>query len=135
MAKGIATSLLMASLVLLLIYGVDALVVRFLALNESVRGIAFGGGSVVMSIMGLVIARREYAPIVSTLLFVNGGLIIAGMIGIIAQGTPASEDSSRAMLTVASTIAMGAVLIGLGAWKVAIDKKSVVAKGNEPAQE
>lgn len=141
MVKGIATGLLIASLVLLVIYGADAAAaasspdrVGFLPIDEAVRGGAFGGGAVVMSIIGFVIARKEYAPIVSALLFVNGGLIIAGMLALIAQGALASEDSSGAMRTIGSTMAMGAVLIGLGAWKVAIDRKAIVAKGKEPAQ-
>jgi hypothetical protein len=141
MAKGIATGLLIASLVLLVIYGADAAAaasspdrVGFLPLSEAVRGGALGGGAVAMSIIGFVIARKEYAPIVSALLFVNGGLIITGMLALIAQGALASEDSSGALRTIGSTMTMGAVLIGLGAWKVAIDKKAVTAKGKEPAQ-
>lgn len=141
MAKGIALGLLIASLVLLIIYGADAAVASgsedrrgFLPFDESVRGGAFGGGAVVMSIIAFVIARKEYAPAVSALLFVNGGLIIAGMIALIAQGALASEDSSRAMRTIGSTIAMGAILIGLGVWKVATDRKVVAATGKEPAQ-
>jgi hypothetical protein len=141
MAKGIATGVLIASLVLLVIYGADAAAaasspdrVGFLPLSEAVRGSALGGGAVAMSIIGFVIARREYAPIVSALLFVNGGLIITGMFALIAQGALASEDSSGALRTIGSTMTMGAVLIGLGAWKVAIDKKAVTAKGKEPAQ-
>lgn len=139
MAKGIATGLLVASLVLLIIYGADAAVaassperIGFLPLSEAIRGSALGGGAVVMSIIGFVIARKEYAPIVSALLFVNGGLIIAGMLALIAQGALASEDSSSAMRTIGSTIGMGAILIGLGAWKVAIDRKALSAKGKEP---
>jgi hypothetical protein len=139
MAKGIATGLLVASLVLLIIYGADAAVASssperagFLPLSEAVRGGGLGGGAVVMSIIGFVIARKEYAPIVSALLFVNGGLIIAGMLALIAQGALASEDSSGAMRTIGSTIGMGAILIGLGAWKVAIDRKALAAKGKEP---
>jgi hypothetical protein len=141
MAKGIATGLLVASLVLLIIYGADAAVGAlsldsrgFLPLNEAVRGGAFGGGAVVMSIIGFAVARKEQLPIVSTLLFVNGGLIIAGMLGLVAQGALASEDSSGAMRTIGSTIAMGFVLVGLGAWKMTIDRKAVAAKGKEPAQ-
>ncbi|MGI0029317.1 MAG: hypothetical protein ACREAQ_06360 [Nitrososphaera sp.] len=146
MAKGIAIGLLIASLVLLVIYGADVMVASsgsaqndsderrgFLPLSESVRGGAFGGGAVVMSIIGFFIARKEYAPAVSALLFVNGGLIIAGMLGLIAQGALASEDSSAAMRTIGSTIALGAVLVGLGAWKTAIDRKVVAARSNEPA--
>ena len=141
MAKGIATGLLVASLVLLIIYGADTAAaasspdrVGFLPLSEAARGSAFGGGAVVMSIIGFVIARKEHAPVVSALLFVNGGLIIAGMLALIAQGALASEDASGAMRTIGSTIAMGALLIGLGAWKVAIDRKAVAARGKEPAQ-
>ncbi len=141
MAKGIALGLLIASLVLLIIYVADAAVASgsedrrgFLPFDESVRGGAFGGGAVVMSIIAFVIARKEYAPAVSALLFVNGGLIIAGMIALIAQGALASEDSSGAMRTIGSTIAMGAILIGLGVWKVATDRKVVAATGKEPAQ-
>lgn len=141
MAKGIATGLLVASLVLLIIYGADAAAGSsspdrrgFLPFDEAVRGSTFGGGAVVMSIIGFVIARKEHAPIVSALLFVNGGLIIAGMLALVAQGALASEDSSGALRTIGSTIAMGTALVGLGAWKVAIDRKAVAAKGKEPAQ-
>lgn len=141
MAKGIALGLLIASLVLLIIYGADAAVASgsedrrgFLPFDESVRGGAFGGGAVVMSIIAFVIARKEYAPAISALLFVNGGLIIAGMIALIAQGALASEESSGAMRTIGSTITMGAILIGLGVWKVATDRKVVAATGKEPAQ-
>jgi hypothetical protein len=141
MAKRIALGLLIASLVLLIIYGADAAVASgsedrrgFLPFDESVRGGAFGGGAVVMSIIAFVIGRKEYAPAVSALLFVNGGLIIAGMIALIAQGALASEDSSGAMRTIGSTIALGAILIGLGVWKVARDRKVVAATGKEPAR-
>jgi len=87
-----------------------------------------------MSIIAFAIARKERAPAVSALLFVNGGLIIAGMVGLIAQGALASEDSTGALRTIGSTIAMGAILVGLGAWKAAIDKKMIAPQGNEPPQ-
>lgn len=141
MAKRIATGLLITSLILLIVYGVDAAIATasperkgFLPLDEAVRGGALGGGAVLMSIIGFVIARKEDAPTVSALLLVNGGLIIAGMLALITQGALASEESSGAVRTISSTMAMGAVLIGLGAWKVAIDRKTVTSKGKEPAQ-
>ena len=102
--------------------------------DEAVRGGAFGGGSVVMSIIAFVIARKEYAPIVSALLFVNGGLIVAGMIALIAQGALASEDSSNTLRTIGPTTAMGGILIGLGAWKVVTDRKLLATRRREPAQ-
>jgi len=141
MARRIATGLLIASLILLIVYGADVAVAAaspdgegFLPFDEAVRGGAFGGGSVVMSIIAFVIARKEYAPIVSALLFVNGGLIVAGMIALIAQGALASENSSNTLRTIGPTTAMGGILIGLGAWKVVTDRKLLATRRREPAQ-
>ena len=141
MARRVATGLLIASLILLVIYGADVAIASsspqgqgFLPFDEAVRGIAFGGSAVIMSIIAFVIARKEYAPIVSSLLFVNGGLIIAGMIALVAQDSVASEDISETLRAIGPTIAMGALLIGLGTWKVLIDRRILTARGNEPAQ-
>ena len=141
MSKGIAIGLLIISLLLLIIYGADAAVESsssdgkgFLPLNEALRGGVFGGGAVVMSIAGFVIGRKEHVPMISVLLFVNGLLIVVGMLALIARGVLASEDSLAAIRTIGSTIAMGIFLIALGAWKVAIDRKTIAAKGKEPAQ-
>lgn len=141
MARGIATGLLIASLILLIVYGADVATASysadrqgFLPFDEAIRGGAFGGGAVVMSIIAFVIARKESAPIVSALLFVNGGLIVAGMIALIAQGALALGDSSNTLRTIGSTIVMGAILIGLGAWKIKRDKKVVGSRRKEPAQ-
>jgi hypothetical protein len=141
MARRVATGLLIASLILLVIYGIDVAVAAsspqrqgFLPFDEAVRGGAFGGGAVIMSIIAFVIARKEYAPIVSALLFVNGGLIIAGMIALVAQGAVASEDTSTTLGRIGPTIAMGALLIGLGAWKLVTDRKVLAIRRKEPAQ-
>jgi len=141
MARRVATGLLIASLILLIIYGADVAIVLsspqgqgFLPFNEAIRGGVFGGGAVIMSIIAFVIARKEHAPIVSSLLFVNGGLIIAGMIALVAQGSIASEDISDTLREIGSTIAMGALLIGLGAWKVLIDRTVLTSRGKEQAQ-
>jgi hypothetical protein len=140
-AKKIAISLLIASLILLIIYGADVAVASssqdrqgFLPFNEAIRGGVIGGGAVAMSIIAFVIARKEYAPSISVLLFVNGGLIIAGMVALIAGGALSSEDSSSAARTIGSTMAMGAILIGLGAWKLATDKKVAPTRRREPTQ-
>lgn len=141
MIRSVATGLLIASLILLLIYGADVAVASsspqgqgFLPFDEAIRGGAFGGGAVIMSIIAFVIARKEYAPIVSSLLFVNGGLIIAGMIALVAQGSVESEDMSGTFRTIGSTMAMGALLIGLGTWKTLIDRKILTTRRKEPAQ-
>jgi hypothetical protein len=141
MSRRIATGLLIASLILLIVYGADVAVAAsspdregFLPFDEAVRGGAFGGGAVVMSIIAFVIARKEYAPTVSALLFVNGGLIIAGMIALVAQGALASQDSSGTLRTIGSTIAMGGILVGLGAWKIVADRKVIATSRKEAAQ-
>ena len=141
MARRVATGLLIASLILLIIYGADVAVASsspqgqgFLPFDEAIRGGAFGGGAVIMSIIAFVIARKEHAPIVSSLLFVNGGLIIAGMVALVAQGSVASESISDTLRAIGPTIAMGALLIGLGAWKLLIDRKLLITRRREPAQ-
>ena len=141
MVRSVATGLLIASLILLLIYGADVAVASsspqgqgFLPFDEAIRGGAFGGGAVIMSIIAFVIARKEYAPVVSSLLFVNGGLILAGMIALVAQGSVESEDMSNTFRTIGSTMAMGALLIGLGTWKTLIDRKILSTRRKEPAQ-
>jgi hypothetical protein len=107
MSKRIATGLLIASLILLLVYGADVAVAAssqdregFLPFNEAVRGGAFGG-----------------------------------MIALVAQGALASDDSSGALRTIGSTIAMGGILVGLGIWKLVADRKVVATRRKEPAQE
>jgi hypothetical protein len=141
MTRRIASGLLIASLILLIVYGADVAVAAsspdregFLPFDEAVRGGAFGGGAVVMSIIAFVTARKEYAPTVSALLFVNGGLIIAGMIALIAQGALASQDSSGTLRTIGSTLAMGGILVGLGAWKLVADRKVLDTSRKEAAQ-
>ncbi|HKY10749.1 MAG TPA: hypothetical protein VJL79_02445 [Nitrososphaera sp.] len=141
MTRRIASGLLIASLILLIVYGADVAVAAsspdregFLPFDEAVRGGAFGGGAVVMSIIAFVIARKDYAPTVSALLFVNGGLIIAGMIALIAQGALASQDSSGTLRTIGSTLAMGGILVGLGAWKLVADRKVLDTSRKEAAQ-
>ncbi|HEU0143271.1 MAG TPA: hypothetical protein VFQ47_00665 [Nitrososphaera sp.] len=141
MARSVATGLLIVSLILLLVYGADVAVASFsqqrqgfLPFDEAIRGVAFGGSAVIMSIIAFVIARKEYSPIVSALLFVNGGLIIAGMIALVAQGSVGSEDTSSILRSIGPTIATGALLIGLGAWKLLTDRKILASRKKEPAQ-
>lgn len=139
MAKRVAIGLLGVSLALLIVYGADVLMASssssnapessfaerrgFLPFDESIRGSVFGGGAVIMSIIAFVISRKEFSLIIPALLLVNGGLIIAGMLALIAQGALSSEDSSGALRTVGSTIGMGAVLVGLGVWKAVSNRK------------
>ena len=124
----VAIALLGISLILLTLYGIDVAIIfssnsgqmtedsrGFLPLDGKIRGSAFGGGAVIMSIIAFVIARKERSTIVSILLFVNGGLIIAGILAV-AGGLGTSS--------LVSTIAMGIILVGLGIWKVFLDRRT-----------
>src|ERR671924_1853227 len=111
----ISMSLLIVSLILLVIYGADVLTASsnspagirgkgFLPFEEVIRGGAFGGGAVIMSIIGFIIGRKEPSKAISSLLFINGGLIIVGIIITIAQANLSSEDIGGMERTVGSTI-------------------------------
>jgi hypothetical protein len=139
----ISIILLIASLILLVAYGADVLTASttssegirgrgFLPFAEEVRGGAFGGGAVIMSIIAFVIAREVRSKAISSLLFVNGGLIIAGMIITIFQTSASSEDIGESQLTVIFTLLLGALLIGLGVWKLVSDRK-ILSSRQQPS--
>jgi len=135
----ISMILLIVSLILLVIYGADVLTASinspaglrgkgFLPFEEEIRGGALGGGAVIMSIVGFIISRKEPSKTISLLLFINGGLIIVGIIITIALANVSSEDTGGMERTAGFTILLGAILIGLGVWKVRDDKKMVSSK-------
>jgi hypothetical protein len=124
----VAIALLGVSLILLTLYGIDVAIIfssdsgqttedsqGFLPLDERTRGTAFGGSAVIMSIIAFVIARKERSSIVPILLFVNGGLIIVGILAV---------SGGLGTTSLVSTIAMGIILVGLGIWKVLIDRRT-----------
>jgi hypothetical protein len=124
----ISIALLIASLILLIIYGADVLIASvsseegFLPFGEQVRGIIFGAIPVIMSIAAFLIARKVTSKAVSILLFVNGGLIIVGIVVTMIQVGP-SADTGGMQRTVGFTAALGLLLIALGAWKAFRDKR------------
>lgn len=124
----IAIALLGVSLILLILYGIDVAIIfstdsgqttedsrGFLPLDERTRGTVFGGSAVIMSIIAFVIARKERSSIIPILLFVNGGLIIVGILAV---------SGELGITSLVSTIAMGIILVGLGVWKVFIDRRA-----------
>jgi len=126
MRTKISIILLFISFVLLIIYGADVMASNassddaksgFLHLNAAVRGGVLGGGAVILSIIAFAISFREKSVLVSVLLFINGGLIIAGMIGMAAQ------DGAREGSTLYSTTGLGILLVALGVVKVIITRK------------
>lgn len=130
----ISVTLLSISLILLIIYGMDVLAASttspegvmgqgFLPFGEQVRGIVFGAGPVVMSIIAFIISRKVPSIIVSVLLFINGGLIIVGIIVTVIQANFSSEEMANMGRTAGSTVLFGLLLIGLGIWKIITDRK------------
>ncbi|HVD08225.1 MAG TPA: hypothetical protein VNB67_07245 [Nitrososphaeraceae archaeon] len=126
MRTKISIILLFISLLLLIIYGADVMAPNassddakssFLHLNAAVRGGVLGGGAVILSIIAFAISFREKSVLVSVLLFINGGLIIAGMIGM------AIQDGAREDSTLYSTAGLGILLVALGVVKVIITRK------------
>lgn len=130
--------LLAISLALLLIYGADTIVASnqkneaagqhmgkgFLPINEAVRGGFFGGGAVIMSVVAFFLSKKEKSGAVASLLLINGGLIIAGMIAVLfASGLISSANSNEMFRTVGSTIAMGLMVLGLGIYKLILNRK------------
>lgn len=132
MKTKISIILLFISLALLVIYGADVISSKvesndgksgFLQLNEAIRGGVFGGGAVILSIIAFAISLKERSTLVAVLLFINGGLIIAGMIGLAAQGM---EEGTRVNSTVLGTTGLGILLIALGVAKIFITRKKIV---------
>lgn len=130
----ISVTLLGISLILLIIYGMDVLAASttspegvmgqgFLPFGEQVRGIVFGGGAVAMSIIAFIISRKVPSKIISVLLFINGGLIIVGIIVTVVQANFSSEEMANMGRTAGSTVLFGLLLIGLGIWKIISDRK------------
>jgi hypothetical protein len=126
MRTKISIILLFISLALLIIYGADVMAPNassddaksgFLHLNAEVRGGVLGGGAVILSIIAFAISFREKSVLVSALLFINGGLIIAGMMGM------AIQDGAREGSTLYSTTGLGILLVALGVVKVIITRK------------
>ena len=136
----IAIILLLISLGLLIIYGIDVMVASqsetdaitggggqgFLPLNEAVRGSIFGGGAVALSIIGFVLGRKEPNKKIPILLFINGGLIILGLLILLAMAN--FEIDQKTLRTIGSTMLLGGILIGLGIAKIVIDKKKSNSK-------
>jgi len=126
MKTKISVILLFISLALLIIYGADVMFVQstssdgksgFLQMDHAVRGGVFGAGAVILSIIAFAISLKERSTLVALLLFINGGLIIAGMVGLAAQ------DGSSESSTLYGTTGLGVLLVALGVVKVFITRK------------
>ena len=126
MKTKISIILLFISLALLIIYAADVMFAQstspdgksgFLQMDHAIRGGVFGGGAVILSIIAFAISLKERSTLVVLLLFINGGLIIAGMVGL------ATQDSASESSTLYGTTGLGVLLVALGVVKVFITRK------------
>jgi hypothetical protein len=131
----ISIILLFISLALLITYGADVIYSQtasgdgksgFLQIDPAVRGIVFGAVPVILSIIAFAISLRKRSTLVVVLLLINGGLIIAGMIGLAAQG--GGDNTS----TLYGTTGLGILLIVLGIVKGYISKSKKENKQDRP---
>jgi ABC-type uncharacterized transport system permease subunit len=134
MKTKISIILLLISLVLLIVYGLDVLSANrikenvandtsikenavstsgFLKLKESVRGGVLGGGAVVLSVLAFSISLREKSGIVVILLLINGALIVGGMTALYIQSLQQTTIKGH-FATVFGTMALGFLLVALG---------------------
>lgn len=110
MSIRLAQGLVIASLVLLIIYGADAAVQQgkegggFLPLDAKARGIGLGVSAVALSTASFFVAMREKSSLVSVLLLVNGVLIMIGGI----------------MPIVGGSIGLGLPVLVMGIWIIAL---------------
>ncbi|MGV8106912.1 MAG: hypothetical protein ACP5OH_03975 [Nitrososphaerota archaeon] len=127
----ISIILLFISLALLITYGADVIYSQttsgdeksgFLQIDPAERGIVFGAVPVILSIIAFAISLRKRSTLVIVLLLINGGLIIAGMIGLAAQG--GGDNTS----TLYGTTGLGILLIVLGIVKGYISKSKTENK-------
>jgi len=145
MKTKISIILLLISLVLLIVYGLDVISANrikenvandtsikenavstsgFLKLKESVRGGVLGGGGVVLSVLAFSISLREKSSIVVILLLINGALIVGGMIALYIQSLQQTTVKGH-FATVFGTMALGFLLVALGIvkFRVASNRK------------
>lgn len=115
------------SIILLVIYGIDVLVggggagEGFLPFDAMTRGIGFGFPPIILSFIAFFMSKKPPFKGLGIMLIITGILIIIG--GAISM-TSASESENTARMAGegGALIAIGAIIMGLGALKI---KKSV----------
>lgn len=112
----VAKALAIASTILLLMYGADV-VLTFLPLSAMVRGIAFGASSVVMLSIAYFVSRGKKSNLVTSLLLLNGAVIIAGVGVVLTMQDSSQQIGSSGLSTFIGTIALGGWILALGIMK------------------
>ncbi len=120
------------SIVLLVIYGVDAAIgggtgQGFLPFDHKVRGVALGVPSVVLPIIAFFISKRDSSKMLGILIIISGLLTVIGSVAfLVMQSTiNAMEPEKNRMSEFVPVIAVGIFIIVLGAIKIKKSSKSV----------
>ena len=122
------------SIVLLVIYGVDAAIgggtgQGFLPFDHKVRGVVLGITSVVLPIVAYFISKGEPSKMLGVLIIISGFLTVIGSIAFLAMQSSIStiEPGKNIMSEFAPVITVGVFIIALGAIKIKKSSKPVSA--------
>jgi hypothetical protein len=111
------------SIILLVIYGADALVGGggagdgFLPFDAMTRGIGFGFPPIILSFIAFFMSKKPPFKGLGIMLVITGVLIIIGG-AISISGSIESENAARMAGEGGSLIAIGAIIVALGAIKI-----------------
>ncbi len=111
------------SIILLVIYGADALVGGggagdgFLPFDAMTRGIGLGFPPIILSFIAFFMAKKPPFKGLGVMLIITGVLIIFGG-AMSISGSIESENAARMAGEGGSLIAIGAVIVALGAIKI-----------------
>jgi hypothetical protein len=129
MALKVALTITGIAIALLVIYGADVGAAMgkdqgFLPFDHKTRGIALGGTSMALPIIGFFISRNEASKTLAIMLFVTGIMIIVGG-AVFLTNAPQVDTQRNPMSEAAPLFVVGAFQIALGAIKI---RKSGSAK-------
>ena len=115
-SNSIANIFVITSLVLLVIYGADVAfknfnTAGFIPLDTITRGIIFGGIAVAFSIIAFIISIKEKSFFVSTLLIINGIIMIIG--GLVIAFDVIKSSVNALLISIVS----GIIVTSLGIWQ------------------
>ena len=109
---------------LLLIYGADYAAgghiagQGFLPLDAMTRGMALGGPSVVLPIIGFFISRKEPSKPLGIMLIITGIFVVVGGIAAISGASSAAENATRFLAEGGTLTAIGGIITALGIIKL-----------------
>jgi hypothetical protein len=110
------------SIILLIIYGVDAAIgggtgQGFLPFDHKIRGTALGIPSVMLPIVAYFISKKEPSKILGVLIIMSGLLTVVGSVAFLAMQTSTDTGTNR-MSEFAPVIGIGAFIVALGIIKI-----------------